>query len=434
MDFSAARAVADAVLYEGYLLFPYTASARKNQLRWQFGVVVPKAYEAAGTGEHAEQQTDVLFERSGTEPRIEVLVRFLHLVARQVEAMQQNEFVAVESLVVGETTYITFDETVERNVACEVRPFGDGDVSIPFSFAGERNIEELTALEDRIAGRVVRESWPINGNLIVSAEQVAGVPGLRRLRIRLQNLSAVVAPRERAGVLRSAFVSAHTLLGAEDGSFLSPIDAPQYAREATAALQNRHTWPVLVGDESADAQRAALLLSSPIVLGDFPRVAPQTDTDHFDAAEIDELLTLGIGALSDEERAEARATDPRARALVDRAERFDAQAHTRIHSASMEPTQALDALDAPPPQRLEVQGVVVAPGSSVRLHPKRRADAWDMFLVGKIATVRKIHQDFEDKWYVAVTIDDDPASDLHEWYGRSFFFDPDEVEPLGGSQ
>ncbi len=77
-----------------------------------------------------------------------------------------------------------------------------------------------------------------------------------------------------------------------------------------------------------------------------------------------------------------------------------------------------------------VDGVKVAKGSSVRLHPKRRADAWDMFLRDKVATVRAIHQDVEDVLYVAVTVDEDPASDLHDWYGRSFFFYPDEVEPL----
>ena len=48
-----ARQIADAVLYEGYLLYPYRASARKNQIRWQWGVLVPLAYAAAGHGEHA---------------------------------------------------------------------------------------------------------------------------------------------------------------------------------------------------------------------------------------------------------------------------------------------------------------------------------------------------------------------------------------------
>ncbi len=446
-DFSAARAIADAVLYEGYLLFPYTASTRKNQMRWQFGVVVPKAYEAAGTGEHGEQQTEVLVEAAGVNPRVDVLVRFLHVVARTIEAAEPDgSFRDVESVVVDGTKHLRFDETVERKVGMEIDLASAHPTREPFRFEGERTVEILTDASGNVAGRVVRQSRAIEGTLAAwivpevtmsggadaamsdgsaAAKSSGAQTQLRRVRLRLENHSDVVAAPERAGVLRTAFVSAHTLLGARDGAFLSPIDPPPYAAEATKRLVNQHTWPVLVGDETCDSQRALLVLSSPIVLSDFPRVAPQTDIDAFDATEIDELLTLGVLALSDEERAEARATDPRARAIVERAERFGAAEQAKVHSDSLE------ALDTPPPQSIVVAGVTVSPGSKVRLHPKRRADAWDMFLVGKTATVRKIQQDLEDTMYVTVTIDDDPASDFHEWYGRSFFFEPDEVEPLG---
>ncbi|MBC5801275.1 MAG: hypothetical protein GIX03_12420 [Candidatus Eremiobacteraeota bacterium] len=424
-DFSAARAIADTVLYEGYLLFPYTASTRKNQMRWQFGVVVPLAYEAAGTGEHGEQQTDILFEPSGAAPAVDVLVRFLHVVARTVEAAQfDGGFREVPSLTVDGTTHVTFDETRERDVALTLQTSPRAQEDVSFNFEGERLIELLHASDGTVAGRVVRECLPLAGVLRATAAPVDGAPLLYRLRVRLENHSGIVAGRERAGVLRTAFVSAHTLLGARDGTFLSPIDPPPYAGGATAALENRHTWPVLVGDAQLDPQRAAIVLSSPIVLSDFPQVAAQTAEAH-DGTEIDELLRLGVLGLSDAERAEARATDPRARAIVERAERFDAAEHARIHSA------ALEAMDAPAPQSMVVNGITVAAGSSVRLQPKRRADAWDMFLAGKTATVRKVHQDLEGKWYAAVTIDDDPASDLHEWYGRAFFYEPDEIEPLG---
>jgi hypothetical protein len=55
---------------------------------------------------------------------------------------------------------------------------------------------------------------------------------------------------------------------------------------------------------------------------------------------------------------------------------------------------------------------------------------WDAFLQGKTARVRGVYRDMEARVYVAVTVDDDPASDLHEWHGRSLFFGCDEVEPL----
>jgi hypothetical protein len=163
------------------------------------------------------------------------------------------------------------------------------------------------------------------------------------------------------------------------------------------------------------------VLSSPIILYDFPAVAPQSEADSFDATEVDELMMLSVRSLSDEERAEARATDERARAVIDRAERFGPDELARLHGM----------LDIPAMDCVFVNGTKVSKGSRVRLHPKRRADVWDLFLDGKLATVRAIHQDVENLMYVAVSVDDDPASELHDWYGRSLFFYPDEVEPVG---
>ncbi len=81
-----------------------------------------------------------------------------------------------------------------------------------------------------------------------------------------------------------------------------------------------------------------------------------------------------------------------------------------------------------------VDGVPIGKGTVVRLHPKRRADIWDQFLENRTATVRGIHRDVDDRTYVAVTVDDDPASELHHWYGRSLFFHPDEVEPVAAER
>jgi hypothetical protein len=459
--FDAARGIANAVLYEGYLLYPYTASAAKNKMRWQFGVVVPKAYEAAGTGEHGDQQTEILLDVLG-DARIDVLVRFLHVEARIVEALQGERFVAVPSLEIGGTQHLTFDETVECEVPLRLEVDRADSASAPVRFEAYESVEELRNGSGALFGRIVRRRWPLAGKLDAGLEIVDGNPALRKLQIRLENHSAVVAADERGAVLQTAFISAHTLLAIESGAFLSPIDPPQYAEAATETLVNRHTWPILMGDGTSDAQRSPLALSSPIVLGDFPEIGKKTETDAFDATEIDELLTLSVLSLSDAERAEARATDPRARAIVDRAERFGAADIARLHDGNLsrepvpsrftEPrSRSLEGLADPfatadfqslregdvepfeelPPVRIVVDGVTIEKGSSVKLAPKRRADAWDTFLVGKIATVRAIHQDFEEKIYVAVTVDDDPASDLHDWYGRAFFFEPDEVEPAG---
>ncbi len=80
---------------------------------------------------------------------------------------------------------------------------------------------------------------------------------------------------------------------------------------------------------------------------------------------------------------------------------------------------------------MSIAGVEVAKGSRVRLRPgSRRADAQDMFLVGRVARVEGVFLDVEDRHYVAVTLADDPDADLHGAHGRYFYFQPDELEPL----
>jgi hypothetical protein len=452
--FAPALAIANAVLYEGYLLFPYRKSSAKNRVRWQFGVVVPEAYLSAGTGETAEQQTEVLIEtRPGASPRVTVVLRFLQVEARRVEAFENGAFVPVESLHCGETTYLTFDEAVEREI--EVTLDAVPDAAPETAIAVDGGVDEETLRDaSGVRGRVVRERWPLRGTLAVTCDAVPGANDLVKLRVVVRNTSGVVAG-ERAGALRTAFVSTHVLLAVDDGTFVSVLDPTPAAAEATKTLKNRHLFPVLAGEPAGDEHRATLVLASPIILYDFPKVAPQTDTDHFDGTEIDELLTLSVLALPDAERDEARATDPRARAIVERAERFGAQEIARVHAGSLYQTQPFDgvpvtgtpfgrrpfqgdsfdadpfaAIDVPSIDCAFVNGTKVTKGSAVRLHPKRRADVWDIFLEGKTATVRKVHQDVENVLYVAVTVDDDPASDLHDWYGRSLFFYPDEIEPL----
>ncbi|MDB5041385.1 MAG: hypothetical protein JWN27_2111 [Candidatus Eremiobacteraeota bacterium] len=434
--FAPALAVANAVLYEGYLLFPYTASSEKNRVRWQFGVVVPEAYVSAGTGETAEQQTEVLIavragEALGAAPHVTVLLRFLQVEARRIEALEGGAYVPAESLTVAGTRYLTFDEAVEREITLTLEATPGTTTSIPIAIGGGSDEEPLYD-ESGVRGRLVRVRCPLSGTLSVVCEAVSGVPALRKLRIRVENRSRVVAG-ERAGALRTALVSTHLLLAVDGGAFVSVLDPTADAAAATESLQNRHVFPVLVGDAAADPQRSTLVLSSPIILYDYPAIAAQTDADAFDATEIDELLTLSVLSLPDAERDEARATDPRARAIVERAERFGAREIGRLHAGALLRSGAdpFATIDVPALDCVFVDGTKVANGSAVRLHPKRRADVWDMFLEGRSATVRAIHQDVEDVLYVAVTVDDDPASDMHEWYGRSLFFSPDEIEPLG---
>jgi hypothetical protein len=411
-----ALAVANTVLYEGYILFPYTASAKKNRIRWQFGVLVPRAYEAIGTGEPSQAQTEIVLECSD-QTQIDVLVRFLQVETRWVQALSESAFETVDSLEIDGCRYVTFDEGIEREVPLRLS-MSAGSAAAPIAFSAEERVEPLHDAAGTLRGRIVRRRWPLHGSVTAECEALPPHTSHRKIRIRIENESGIVAG-ERSSALRTAFVSTHTLLHADAGRFLSLLDPPSEIAGESAALSNRHTWPVLIGDGATDAQRSPLVLSSPIILYDFPSVAEQTEGDTFDATEIDELMMLSVRSLSDAEREEARATDPRARAIVERAERFGPDELTNLHGM----------LDIPAMDCVFVNGTKIAKGSVVRLRPKRRADVWDAFLEGKLATVRAVHQDVDNQMYVAVTVDDDPASDLHNWYGRSLFFYPDEVEP-----
>jgi hypothetical protein len=81
---------------------------------------------------------------------------------------------------------------------------------------------------------------------------------------------------------------------------------------------------------------------------------------------------------------------------------------------------------------VRIAGVDLKPGDRVRLWPLGRADILDLALEGKTATLEAIEHDFEDRIYLAVTVDDDPGKDLGQQRkpGHRFFFGVEEVEPL----
>ncbi|HEY7801994.1 MAG TPA: hypothetical protein VIE40_04915, partial [Dehalococcoidia bacterium] len=103
MTIDAAKAVGDAVLYEGYVLYPYRASARKNHARWQFGVLMPPAYAEADGSESSRLQAECLLEAGG-DITLDVCVRFLQLQSRTLEAAGPSgtSFHAVDTLRIGD--------------------------------------------------------------------------------------------------------------------------------------------------------------------------------------------------------------------------------------------------------------------------------------------------------------------------------------------
>lgn len=451
-----ARRVADAVLYEGYLLYPYRASSAKNQVRWQFGVLVPPAFTA--TAEHPASVTECLIE--GASYAVTHLnLRFLHVRTRSVERAEDDGYWPVQQLRNGQRTYLTFDEATEREVEA-VLPvaglFGAPERVIEVRIPGERVVEPIVAESGEVVGRLVSEHLPLHAALRVCAELIPGPYDLVKLRARVENTDdwkPLGAPREQA--LRHSLISAHLLIAVTAGAFVSLLDPPEWARPAVETCHNEHTWPVLVGEPG----HRDVLLSSPIILYDHPDIAPESPGALFDSTEIDEMLHLRTLTLTDEETGEARATDPRVAELIDMVGNLPPEMVERLHGAirsvetatdrrppgspeSEEPLSreepptpwwdpASDTSVSPETDSVTVGGVAVSRGSRVRLVPgRRRADAHDMFLAGRTARVEAVLLDLDGARHLAVTLDDDPGADLHRSHGRFLYFAPDEVEPL----
>ncbi|WP_432119724.1 hypothetical protein [Streptomyces sp. bgisy032] len=453
--FEQMSAVADAVLYEGYLLYPYRRSSAKNRVRWQFGVLFPRDWVEAdgpvlpgvsGSADSWYQQTECLLRipRPGgarARARVRVRVRCLQMQRKQVEDAGHRP---VASLRTGDgTLHLTFDEAVPRDAEVEVpldallRDARTVDVDAP---AGT-DIEPLPG----DAGRIVRSREDVRAETTVTAERLTD--DLCRLRVRTVNTGPAPrpgAPREEA--LRRALIATHTLVGGDGVEFVSLIDPPDDLAGHARTCRNEFTFPVLGG---LPGEPGHVLLSAPIILPDHPQVAPESPGDLHDAAEIDEILTLRTMLLTDEEKREARATDPRAAAILDRVDTMPQEVFERLHGAvrSLTPAAPAPTLPAerpawwqeggdaglsPSTDTVLAGGVPLGRGSRVRLRPRGRgADAQDMFLAGRTAEVAAVFHDVDGSVHLAVTLDDDPAAELHTWYGRFHYFRPDELEPLG---
>ncbi len=440
-----ARKVADAVLYEGYLLYPYRASSQKNQMRWQFGVLMPRDH-ALRTSEAETwfSQTECLVEPRG-EGHVRITFRCLHLQTRQIEKASGEGFEPVDALTCGDKTHVTWDEAVEQELEVDI-PMGEvatgRDVAIELEEASSS--EEIREADGRVAGRIVRRRWPVSGAVRVSAERLRAASEVLKLRIRIENLTNWSDEHAGRGeALKRSFIAAHLLVSTDVGRFISLLEPPEWARPLADSCKNEHTWPVLIGD---DVRRSAVL-SSPIILYDYPQVAPESPGDLFDSTEIDEILSLRTAALTDEEKQEARATDDRAAAIIDRTDAMPPEIMERLHGTiryvrdATGDTGAADEVPwwdpgadssvSPESDAIDISGVQVSKGSLVRLRPgSKRADAQDLFLTTRTARVEAVFFDVDGNNHLAVTLEDDPAADLHQWHGRFLYFAPDEVEPL----
>jgi hypothetical protein len=309
MSVDAVRRIADAVLYEGYLLWPYRKSALKNQQRFTFGGVYPPSWQQ----DASSVQAQVLLQ-GPPDAEVEVRVRFLHVVRRQVLRIDSPTAAPepVEELTAAGERFVSWDEAVERELA-------PGPIDIPSG-----------AESEGIEGGAIERSWEaLQGEVSLTRESLGA--GLSRLTVVVSNTSpSPRGPREDA--LRHTLCSTHVVMRAGEGTWVSLTDPPAQLRAQAEACENSGLWPVLVG-EPGDR---STLLASPIILSDHPEIAPESPGNLFDSGEIDQMLVLNILAMTDEERSAMRDCDPRAREILQRTESLSDEQIMRLNGAVRE--------------------------------------------------------------------------------------------------
>jgi len=411
MNRELAMKVANAVLYEGYMLYPYRPSAIKNRQRWSFGILYPPAYHEVGAGtERAQMHSECLVKATGPilspkegeedgAPTIHLQLRFLQLAGGTGEGGS------------------------ERSFDCEVPLAASDEQKFRFLFASDG----ASPREPGVTGSIAVTAAPLSSQLVKVSVDVSNTTWLAG------------DPRDRDSALLTSLLSAHTILSVTGGEFVSLLEPPDELRQAASECKNVGNLPVLVG---AEGERD-MMLCSPILLYDYPQIAPESAGDFFDGTEMDEMLTLRVMTLTDEEKSQMRAGDDRVRQLLERTEASAREQLMRTHGTirEMRPAPGGDPVidlwnpDMPenaPPASVTVFGVEVRPGDRVRLWPQKSADIMDMAMKGKVAIVEAIERDYDNQVHLAVVLEDDPGRDLGmlRQPGHRFFFSPEEVEPL----
>lgn len=347
----------DSLLFEGYALYPYTPGATKNATPTPFGIVYPADY--------AKHQTHA-FDRM------------------QIQGIVGD----ADALVTGEVRFLQPSGEQHRAVERRVQ-LGAAPATVNFEY------DELEGRAELFIDRLP--------------------DGRGRVTLQVENVTPLTeaeATADRKDALLKSMLSTHLLLRVEGNCFISPLERGD---DGVAGCCQVNTWPVLATPND-DA-----LLGPTIMLPEHPEIAPESVNDFFDGTEIEEALVLHIQALSDQEREEIAAQDPKVREMLARADATTPQQLMDLHGRVR--------LEDPPGERqVTFDGVTYKRGDKVILHPPLDADVYDKMLDGRTATIHRLFMRVDERLHLGVTIDDDPMQEILGESGRFLFFFAEEVE------
>jgi hypothetical protein len=279
MNFDQVEKIAAAILYEGYILYPYRPSAIKNRQRWNFGTLYPRVYAQAQRPEEPFRLVCECIVVADPHATLDVRLRFLQLV--QDQAVERTSEHAKLRLDQPLSMTLAMDEQLEISLMLSAQRLGDGSC---------------------------------------------------KLRVEVRNLSKLPggAEAKRDDALPFSLVSAHLLLGLTQGEFVSLLDPQEPYLASVRTCSNTGVFPVLAGPDRN------IMLCSPIILYDHPQIAPESAGDFFDGTEMDEMLTLRVLTLTDAEKQEMRDGDPRARKILERTEALTEDEMLKAHGVIRE--------------------------------------------------------------------------------------------------
>jgi hypothetical protein len=329
MNFDAAEKIAAAILYEGYILYPYRPTAIKNRQRWNFGTLYPRVYAEAQRPQEPFRLVAECLALAEATASLDVRVSFLQLVPTQnadklvdpslgwdeaVERTSEHAGLRVSDLIASPVSLLL---AMDAGV---LEKFIPGEARIPLK--PKEGLNGAPSMFSSCGG-----GRQLQIELSIGAEMLSD--GVCKLRLELQNATPLPsgAGAKRDEALPLSFVSAHVLLGISGGEFVSLLDFDPAYREAVAACCNTGVFPVLVGEEPD----RSMMFCSPIILYDYPKIAPESEGDFFDGTEMDEMLTLRVLTLTDAEKQEMRNGDPRARKILERTEGLTSDALLKAH-------------------------------------------------------------------------------------------------------
>jgi len=347
----------DSLLFEGYALYPYTPGATKNATPTPFGIVYPHDY--AQTQTHAFDRMQIQFIVTDIDAMVTGEVRFLQASGEKHRAVERK----VQLGAAPSKVSFDYDELEgHAEIFVDQLPDGRGRVTLL--------VENDTPLTD---------------------EESTG---------------------DRKDALLKSMLSTHLIGRVDHGTILSPLERGD---DGVAGCCQVNTWPVLA-TPSDDA-----ILAPTIMLPDHPEIAPESVNDFFDGTEIEEALVLHIQALSDQEREEISAQDPKVREMLARADATTPQQLMDLHGRVR--------LEDPPGEReTTFNGITYKRGDKVILRPPESADVYDKMLDGRTATIHRLFLRVDDRLHLGVTIDDDPMQEILGESGRFLFFFAEEVE------